>query len=156
LLGLSQEKLEELTGLERRTIGRLEAGKSKLISRDVFKVRAELEKKGVEFIDASSAHGLGVRWKNPGKVDPFQSAQLRAGRALAGLSQSRLAELAEVDRNFITRIENDKPKALRDESLRKVIGALDKLGVELTAEGDTFGAGARFKPPTPDTMDESA
>jgi len=79
------------------------------------------------------------------------AAQLRAARALLGIDQKALAELAGVSVPTIQRMEAS-PGNVRGvvESLTKIVEALDQAGVELIGEGAVSlggGRGVRFKEP---------
>lgn len=142
---MSQKDVAKLTGIERRMIGRIEAGKLKLVPREALKLQNEYERKGVEFVKATENDGPGVRWKHPGRFDAFQSAQLRAARAMLDLSQRELAALSGIDKNFIARIEQDKLNAVSMETAQKLVNCLEASGVELTSEGKEFGAGVQLR-----------
>lgn len=82
------------------------------------------------------------------------SAQMRAARALLGIDQRTLAELAGLSVPTIQRMEAG-PGNVRGvvDSLIKVVEALNKAGVELIGEGAPStqgGRGVRLKtsPPT--------
>lgn len=75
--------------------------------------------------------------------------QLRAARALLGIDQQKLADLAGVSVPTIQRMEAS-PDNVRGivASLTRVLEALDKAGVEVIGEGaPSFGGGrgVRFK-----------
>ena len=75
--------------------------------------------------------------------------QLRAARALLGIDQQKMAELAGVSLPTIQRMEAS-PDNIRSvvSSLMKVLEALDKAGLELIGDGATSsggGRGVRFK-----------
>uniref|UniRef100_Q11G27 Transcriptional regulator, XRE family n=1 Tax=Chelativorans sp. (strain BNC1) TaxID=266779 RepID=Q11G27_CHESB len=77
------------------------------------------------------------------------AAQLRAARALLGIDQKALAELAGVSVPTIQRMEAS-PGNVRGvvESLTKIVEALDRAGVELIGEGAQSlrgGRGVRLK-----------
>ena len=77
--------------------------------------------------------------------------QLRAARALLGIDQQKLADLADVSLPTIQRMEAS-PDNVRSvvSTLMKVLEALDKAGVEVIGEGATSssgGRGVRFKEP---------
>lgn len=78
------------------------------------------------------------------------AAQLRAARALLGIDQRRLADVAGLSVPTIQRMEaSDGVIRGNVDSLTKLIGALDALGIELIGEGATSSAGGRglrFKP----------
>jgi transcriptional regulator with XRE-family HTH domain len=78
------------------------------------------------------------------------AAQLRAARALLGIDQRRLADAAGLSVPTIQRMEaSDGVIRGNVDSLTKLIGALDALGVELIGEGavsSAGGRGLRFKP----------
>jgi transcriptional regulator with XRE-family HTH domain len=70
--------------------------------------------------------------------------QLRAARALAGLDQAALAKAARLSLPTIQRMEaSDGVVRGTVESLMKLIGALERAGVELINEGALSEAGGR-------------
>jgi transcriptional regulator with XRE-family HTH domain len=77
------------------------------------------------------------------------AAQLRAARALIGIDQRQLAELADLSVPTIQRMEaSDGVIRGNVDSLMKLIGALDKAGIELIGEGAAsagVGRGVRLK-----------
>lgn len=79
------------------------------------------------------------------------SGQLRAARALLGIDQKTLAELADVSIATIQRMEMSEGNVRGVvESLTKVIEALEKAGVELIGDnyaGVPGGRGVRLKLP---------
>lgn len=82
----------------------------------------------------------------------LSAPQLRAARALLGLDQRTLADLAGVSLPTIQRMETSAGAQVRGnvESLTKVVEALDRAGVELIAEGALSvgtGRGVRLKSP---------
>lgn len=60
ILGISQDKLSEETGVAKRTIAGFEAGKSKPYARTISALQATMETRGVEFIPENGG-GAGVR-----------------------------------------------------------------------------------------------
>jgi transcriptional regulator with XRE-family HTH domain len=83
------------------------------------------------------------------------AAQLRAARALAGIDQRELAERSELSVPTIQRMEaSDGVIRGNVDSLMKLIGALDALGIALIGEGTASndgGRGVRLKQrPAPD------
>lgn len=83
------------------------------------------------------------------------AAQLRAARALLGIDQKTLAEMAGVSLPTIQRMEaSDGTVRGIVETLTRVIEALNEAGVELigdNARSDTGGRGVRLRRPTPKT-----
>lgn len=79
------------------------------------------------------------------------ATQLRAARALLGLDQRRLAELAGVSLPTIQRMEASSGTVRGVvASLMKVVDALDAAGVELIGAGQPSqgrGRGVRLKEP---------
>ena len=71
------------------------------------------------------------------------AAQLRAARALAGLDQRKVAELAGLSVPTIQRMEASEGVIRGNvDSLMRVIGALEAAGIELIGEGaDSQGGG---------------
>jgi transcriptional regulator with XRE-family HTH domain len=76
---------------------------------------------------------------------------MRAARALAGLDQVSLAKAARLSLPTIQRMEaSDGVVRGTVESLMKLIGALERAGVELINEGaasEAGGRGVRLKAP---------
>jgi DNA-binding XRE family transcriptional regulator len=89
------------------------------------------------------------RWKD-GMITSFQ---MRAGRALLGIDQRTLAELAGVSLPTIQRMEASVGNVRGVvESLTRVVEALNRAGVELIGEharSDAGGRGVRLKEPGP-------
>lgn len=72
------------------------------------------------------------------------AAQLRAARALVGVDQRKLAELSSLSVPTIQRMEASEDVIRGNvDSLMKLIGALENLGVELIAEGAASATGGR-------------
>lgn len=72
------------------------------------------------------------------------AAQLRAARALAGLDQRKLAELAGLSVPTIQRMEASEGVIRGNvDSLMKLVGALHAAGIELIGEGAVSQKGGR-------------
>jgi transcriptional regulator with XRE-family HTH domain len=72
------------------------------------------------------------------------AAQLRAARALAGIDQRALADLCGLSVPTIQRMEASEGVIRGNvDSLMKLIGALDSLGIVLIAEDATSAEGGR-------------
>ena len=72
------------------------------------------------------------------------ASQLRAARALLGIDQRRLAELADVSLPTIQRMEaSDGMVRGNVDSLMKLIAALEAAGVELIADNAVSHGGGR-------------
>jgi transcriptional regulator with XRE-family HTH domain len=72
------------------------------------------------------------------------SAQLRGARALLGVDQRKLAELAGLSLPTIQRMEaSDGVIRGNVDSLTKLVSALNAAGVELIAEGAVSHSGGR-------------
>ena len=70
--------------------------------------------------------------------------QIRAARALLGVDQKVLAEMAGLSVPTIQRMEaSDRTVGGTVESLTRVVAAIEAAGVELIAEGATSSAGGR-------------
>ena len=74
-------------------------------------------------------------------VDFFQ---LRAARALTGLSQAEVAEAAGISIPTLKRAEAGGPIKVADDTIATIAKALEKAGVEFIAENGG-GAGVRMK-----------
>lgn len=72
------------------------------------------------------------------------SAQMKAARALLGIDQRQLAELAGLSVPTIQRMESSdgNVRGVVD-SLMKVVAAFERAGVELIGEGAISGGGGR-------------
>jgi transcriptional regulator with XRE-family HTH domain len=83
----------------------------------------------------------------------ISAPQLRAARALLGIDQRQLADLAGLSVPTIQRMEASEGVIRGNvDSLMKLTAALEKSGVELIPEGGTSqggGRGVRLKSPTP-------
>jgi transcriptional regulator with XRE-family HTH domain len=79
----------------------------------------------------------------------ISAGQLRAARALLGIDQRQLAELASLSVPTIQRMEaSDGVIRGNVDSLMKLIGALEASGIELIPDGAASpegGRGIRFK-----------
>ena len=79
------------------------------------------------------------------------AAQLRAARALLGVDQKRLADMAGVSVPTIQRMEASRGNVRGVvDSLSKVVDALNAAGIELIGEGAQSlggGRGVRLKEP---------
>jgi predicted transcriptional regulator len=79
----------------------------------------------------------------------ISAAQMRAARAMLGIDQKALAELAGVSLPTIQRMESS-PGNVRGmvDTLSKIVDALDAAGIELIGNdqpGQGRGRGVRFK-----------
>lgn len=81
----------------------------------------------------------------------ISSAQLRAARALIGIDQRRLAELAGVSLPTVQRMEASAGNVRgKVDTLTRIVEALDAAGVELIGNGQPSqgqGRGVRLKEP---------
>jgi predicted transcriptional regulator len=74
----------------------------------------------------------------------INSSQIRAARALLGIDQKTLAELAGLSLPTIQRMEASEGQVRGVvDSLVKVVEALEAAGVELIGEGAVSGGGGR-------------
>ena len=72
------------------------------------------------------------------------AAQLRGARALLGIDQRKLAELASLSLPTIQRMEASEGVIRGNvDSLTKLVSALDAAGIELIAEGAASRSGGR-------------
>lgn len=81
----------------------------------------------------------------------ISAAQLRAARALIGIDQRRLAELAGVSLPTVQRMEASAGNVRgKIDTLTRIVEALDEAGVELIGNGQPSqgqGRGVRLKEP---------
>src|SRR3954466_1592329 len=85
-----------------------------------------------------------VSGMNPGPHAMITSAQLRAARALLGVDQRQLADLCELSVPTIQRMEaSDGVIRGNVDSLMKLIGALDRAGLELIGDNAISQGGGR-------------
>jgi len=73
------------------------------------------------------------------------SIQIKAARALLGLGQVELAELANVGINTVKRLELSEEISGSARTIWKIQTALEAAGVEFIPEDDTKGPGVRLK-----------
>lgn len=74
----------------------------------------------------------------------ISAGQLRAARALLGIDQRELAEIAGLSVPTIQRMEASEGVIRGNvDSLMKLIGALDSAGIDLLAEGTASPDGGR-------------
>jgi transcriptional regulator with XRE-family HTH domain len=74
----------------------------------------------------------------------ISAAQLRAARALVGIDQRQLADLSGLSLPTIQRMEASEDVIRGNvDSLMKLIGALEKVGIELISEGGVSHGGGR-------------
>jgi transcriptional regulator with XRE-family HTH domain len=74
----------------------------------------------------------------------ISAAQLRAARALLGIDQRKLAEIADLSVPTIQRMEaSDGVVRGNVDSLMKLVGALEAAGVELIGDGVVSQGGGR-------------
>ncbi len=144
LLGHSQTGIEVLLKLKFRSVYTLEARRYKLLPRHAYLLKEKYEEEGIEFTKAADEFGEGIRWRVPGKKDPFRRIMLPAARGLANLSQAQLAKIADVDRSFIARFERDEFEAVSAEKLNRLEAALMRENVQFAPETATHGAGVRW------------
>ncbi|MBB4510686.1 DNA-binding XRE family transcriptional regulator [Rhizobium leguminosarum] len=144
LLGYTQTGIEDLLKLKFRSVYTLEAGRYKLTPRFAQLLKEKYEAEGVEFTDGGSDFGRGIRWRAPGRKDPYKRVMLRAARGLANLSQAQLAEISGLDKSFIARFERDDFEAVSPQKLMRLEEALRSKNVQFTSETPSFGAGVRW------------
>lgn len=102
---------------------------------------------------------------NSSELSMITSAQLRAARALLGIDQKKLAELAGLSVPTVQRMESREDMNRGNvDSLMKLIAALDAAGVEIIGEGSASlrgGRGVRLKgqaeaAPSPESNSDAA
>jgi transcriptional regulator with XRE-family HTH domain len=88
----------------------------------------------------------------------ISAAQLRAARALVGIDQRQLADLSGLSLPTIQRMEASEGVIRGNvDSLMKLIGALDRAGIELIGEGAVSqggGRGVRLRTPSAKLPDQ--
>jgi transcriptional regulator with XRE-family HTH domain len=83
-----------------------------------------------------------------GALRVLLAEQIRAARALLGLSQTELAEHAQIGSATVKRIEAAKGRITGTaETLWRIQIALEKAGVVLMSESDGKGPGVRLSKP---------
>lgn len=147
LLGENQEEVGRWVGLDPQEVSRWERGGYKLLSASGISLQKSFEKRGVEFLTSDDRVGSGLRWKQPGTLDPFRASQFRAARAMAGLSMRDIEAKGGVSRSFISRLESGQILALNVEMEQALSKALCDFHVALVPEGEDFGAGVRWTVP---------
>lgn len=102
-------------------------------------VRSVLEMCGLELFEVVGEHGEGVRWREP--RGQTWIAGLRHGRAWLGLSLDEMAELSDVGRDAIARLERGNLKRTPEQSALKLREALRLKGVAILPEDRDHGLG---------------
>ncbi len=97
-------------------------------------------------------YSLGSGSNRIGELSVLTASQLRAARALLGVDQKALADMAGVSVQTIQRMEaSDGIVRGVVDSLMKVVEALDRAGIELigeVAQSSGQGRGVRLKQPS--------
>jgi transcriptional regulator with XRE-family HTH domain len=75
----------------------------------------------------------------------ISGAQIRAARALLGIGQKELSELAEVGINTVKRAEQSVELSGSIRTLWNIQAALERAGIEFIPEDDLKGPGVRLK-----------
>jgi transcriptional regulator with XRE-family HTH domain len=75
----------------------------------------------------------------------IDAAQIRAARALLGISQAELSELAAVSPTTIKRLEAASRMRGAVETLWKLQTALERAGVQFIPADDSMGSGVRLR-----------
>jgi len=75
----------------------------------------------------------------------IEAAQIKAARALLGLSQHELAQSAGVGLTTLKRIELSDPISGSVRTIRSIQATLEAAGVEFISQDDTKGPGVRLK-----------
>jgi len=78
----------------------------------------------------------------------ISGAQIRAARALLGIGQKELSELAEVGINTVKRAEQSVDLSGSIRTLWNIQAALERAGIEFIPEDDLKGSGVRLKEST--------
>jgi transcriptional regulator with XRE-family HTH domain len=78
----------------------------------------------------------------------ISGAQIRAARALLGIGQKELSELAEVGINTVKRAEQSVELSGSIRTLWNIQAALERAGIEFIPEDDLKGPGVRLKEST--------
>lgn len=150
LLGRTQEQIASGSGVERRSVIRLENATYERLTDAGDKVRSFFEAEGLKFLGEKDALiEVGVRWRYPQKGDTKTRSQLRrqlqAGRVLVGLSQPELADQATVGRTALTKFENGITLYPRISLIEAVKTALKAKGIEFLPDSDQEGFGVYLK-----------
>lgn len=83
----------------------------------------------------------------PNGLPPLTGAQLKAARALLGITAEELAKRSRVGVATIRRAEGQETATVTDAILMAVLTALDASGVQIIPADETAGAGVRLKEP---------
>jgi predicted transcriptional regulator len=80
------------------------------------------------------------------------AAQIRAVRALLGVDQQTFADMVDVSLHIIRFLESHEDNVRLTETLKKIVEALERAGIELIGQGMPscgFRRGVRLRPPPP-------
>ena len=75
----------------------------------------------------------------------MEAAQVRAGRALIGWSQAKLAEMATIPASTINDFETGAPNRIANEAAGKIRAALEAAGVVFLPADGGGGIGVRLR-----------
>lgn len=142
MLGKTQAWLAKEANITPAVLLGLESASRKLPDNHALsRVHAVLKAEGLELLEPTEAHGEGVRWRQP--TGRTWVAGLRHARAMLGLSLDEMADLSDVGRDAIARIERGGLKRTPEQSTTKLRAALLSKGVVIVPEDRDHGLGIR-------------
>lgn len=122
--GLSQDAFAKLIGRHRTLISGVEVGEKNLALDTLDLIAAGL---GVEAVSLFEDNVIPRDTENLLSLRERVVANVRILRAARGFSQDELSELAELSRNYVTRLESQKPNA----DLKHLEKLADALGIPI-------------------------
>ncbi|MBB4067179.1 helix-turn-helix domain-containing protein [Gellertiella hungarica] len=132
VLSKSQEQVAGESGINFRTLRRLEEGSYIRLPYDIVVLKKYYEREGIEFLAADDSQGPGLSWPSPKEFDPSHRDKIRVGRNLANLSQREFAALSGIGQSVISRIESGQNILVPVKSVSTMLSTLEKLGVLLS------------------------
>lgn len=142
MLGKTQVWLAKQADITPAVLLGLESSKRKLPDNHALaRVHGVLKAEGLELLEQTEVQGEGVRWRLPTGLTWVSG--LRHARAMLGLSLDEMADLSEVGRDAIARIERGGLKRIPEQSATKLRAVLLSKGVIIVPEDRDHGLGVR-------------
>lgn len=142
MLGKTQAWLAKEANITPAVLLGLESSKRKLPDNHALsRVHAVLKAEGLELLESSHSQGEGVQWQHPTGLTWVSG--LRHARAMLNLSLDEMADLSEVGRDAIARIERGGLKRIPEQSATKLRAVLLRKGVVIVPEDRNHGLGVR-------------
>ncbi|WP_370649859.1 helix-turn-helix domain-containing protein [Neorhizobium galegae] len=149
LLNLGQGQVASAAGVGPRVVIRLEDVGYPDPTEAALKVHLYYRNQGLEFLDATSTLGPGVRWRKPGREDFFNRRQIHAGRVLLDWRQVDFATKLDVTRSLLAKFESGIKRKPTQAFVESALKTLEAGGVVMLEDDEHCGFGVRLAQPLP-------